>query len=685
MPEGGCTHANNAAPCDDGNACTTADICAAGACIGGPAPSCDDGNGCTDDSCAPASGCLHEDNAAPCDDGNACTTADTCGGGTCIGGAAPNCDDGNACTDDSCAPASGCLHEDNAVPCDDGNACTTADTCGGGACLGGAARDCDDGNGCTDDSCAPATGCLHEDNTALCDDGNACTTADTCGGGTCIGGAAPNCDDGDLCTADGCLPATGCAHTDVSAGCDDHDPCTDDACHPATGCGHVNNTATCDDGNPCTVGDVCGSGVCAGGPACGNGTVEAGCGEQCDGASDAACPGQCLTDCTCPPAPPLGEVLADATVDAGSPNTNRGTGTILEVDAGPAAKQALFRLRASGVTSIASARLRVRADGATNAGSDAGGRIWAISDCAWSETAVTWNTRPAIDGAMLASLGTVRANDTVEFDLSAVVRTAGTYCFVVDSASTDGVDYRSRESPTPPELVLMGGAPAPTSTTTITTSSTTSTTTTTRPTTTTTGTTLATTSTTSTTRSTTSTTSPSTTTTSTTASTTTTLPAAPIGTVLADVVVDSSTASTNQGTKKEIGVDAGPTVRRTLLRIAVSNVGTRTIEQALLNLRVASTSNARSDSGGRIRRIDDCTWAEASTNYNNQPPLDGGSVLAAVGAVSGNETVSFDITDGIPGDGTFCFVMDSVSTDGADYNSREATSGQPTVTITLAP
>ncbi len=38
---------------------------------------------CTDDLCDPAAGCGHADNTAPCDDGNACTTTDTCANGSC--------------------------------------------------------------------------------------------------------------------------------------------------------------------------------------------------------------------------------------------------------------------------------------------------------------------------------------------------------------------------------------------------------------------------------------------------------------------------------------------------------------------------------------------------------------------------------------------------------------------------
>lgn len=75
---------------------------------------CDDDNGCTDDSCDPASGCVRAFNSAPCDDGNLCTTADTCSGGSCVGGPPLNCNDGLNCTVDSCDPVAGCSSLANA-------------------------------------------------------------------------------------------------------------------------------------------------------------------------------------------------------------------------------------------------------------------------------------------------------------------------------------------------------------------------------------------------------------------------------------------------------------------------------------------------------------------------------------------------------------------------------------------
>ncbi|MBI5610932.1 MAG: hypothetical protein HY902_18820, partial [Deltaproteobacteria bacterium] len=260
-PKTGCTGAANTAPCDDGNTCTTKDICSAGICKGNLG-ACNDNNPCTDESC-PSGTCVHTANTAQCSDGNACTSGDVCKAGACSGPGKLDCDDKNVCTDDSCDAGSGCAHVANAAQCDDGNACTAGDACLSGSCAGNKI-DCGDTNLCTDDSCDPKKGCVNAANVAACNDGNPCTSGDACLAGKCAPGKAKSCDDNNVCTQDSCLTSTGqCQNLDTSGqDCDDKSACTDDVCHPVLGCGHTNNTAKCSDGNPCTTGDGCLGGKC---------------------------------------------------------------------------------------------------------------------------------------------------------------------------------------------------------------------------------------------------------------------------------------------------------------------------------------------------------------------------------------------------------------------------------------
>ncbi len=287
---GQCQHAPVDGACDDGNACTTVDQCQGGKCVGGTPPDCNDGNPCTIDSCNPAEGCAHTLSDEDCDDGDDCTVGDQCLQGQCVGGKPIDCDDNNECTTDGCVDGE-CLHAPVDGDCDDGNPCTLGDVCANGKCLWTSLNDCDDANVCTDDSCNPLSGCVYTPAPGPCDDGNACTTQDSCSGGQCTGGPAPDCDDGNVCTDDWCNPAEGCAHgntepkdCDDGSACTTQDTCTDgvcvggpapdcndgnvcttDSCDAQQGCLHTDNDgAACDDGDPDTSNDKCTGGVCQG-------------------------------------------------------------------------------------------------------------------------------------------------------------------------------------------------------------------------------------------------------------------------------------------------------------------------------------------------------------------------------------------------------------------------------------
>ena len=305
----GCTSAVNSNPCDDGNKCTGGDTCGGGGCAGlavDVTATCDDGNPCTTESCTPAAGCVHVGNALPCDDGNPCTQGDTCAASQCNSGTnlcactedahcvgsedgdkcngALYCDKGSlpylckvnpktvvvcpvdkdtACLRNTCAPASGVCAMgvvNEAKPCDaDGSVCTANDACAGGSCLAGVAVSCDDDNPCTDDGCDAGLGCVHLANSATCDaDGNACTVGDSCKAASCAQGPVKSCDDGSICTANGCDKASGaCTSQPLNVLCDDGSACT-----VGDKCGVDGKTGThgclpglakvCDDNNFCT-------------------------------------------------------------------------------------------------------------------------------------------------------------------------------------------------------------------------------------------------------------------------------------------------------------------------------------------------------------------------------------------------------------------------------------------------
>ena len=295
----------SAAPCDDGDPCTTHDTCDGALCKSGPLSLGSAGCGCSKDSdCA--------------SDGDKCAGERFCNQATkrCATnpGSAVVCPVGedNDCAKSACEPATGackkvalewsdpvCLPGQAttscrrvirspekgpaaAAFCDDGNACTKGDVCGAGACLPGEVTcvcqqdaDCaplDDGNLCNgtlrcDKSNPAKPACVPKDGSVVqCAQAPAgsCVEA-TCDptSGKCLAAPLPDgvsCTDHDHCTTGDTCAAGACAGSVLA--CDDADACTSDNCDPTGGC--VFLPKLCDDGNGCTV-DSCNkkSGNCA--------------------------------------------------------------------------------------------------------------------------------------------------------------------------------------------------------------------------------------------------------------------------------------------------------------------------------------------------------------------------------------------------------------------------------------
>ena len=61
------------------------------------------------------------------------------------------------------------------------------------------------------------------------------------------------------------------------------------------------------------------------------------------------------------------------------------------------------------------------------------------------------------------------------------------------------------------------------------------------------------------------------------------------------------------------------------------------------------------------------------------------TVLSTVAAVQAGDVVAFEVAPAITGDGTYCFVIDSTSTDDVDYSSRESSGQQPRFVVGVAP
>src|SRR5207249_4960734 len=116
--------------------------------------------------CNPATGvCSNpaKPNRAPCDDGNACTQTDTCAAGACVGANPVVCTAADQChTAGICNPATGACSnpaKPNGTRCHDANACTQSDTSQAAPCVSANPVVCTAANQChTAGACDPATG-----------------------------------------------------------------------------------------------------------------------------------------------------------------------------------------------------------------------------------------------------------------------------------------------------------------------------------------------------------------------------------------------------------------------------------------------------------------------------------------------------------------------------------------------
>lgn len=318
-------------PCDDGDFCTSNDVCSAAGCVGSGQTDCSEsGNGvCLVGFCDSAAGaCIAVQAAAGafCNDLNDCTDNDMCNDGQCAGTPKDCSGLDTQCTSWSCSGGD-CVKEELTTTCNDGVACTLGDTCQGGQCSG----TWDTGNtecGCTNDADCEGTapqcfiafcdagtcGMLAADE-GVCDDGNPCTSGDTCSAGTCAG-SSYTCEDSLGCETHTCDGLGGCDVVIGANACVIGEACImDGAESPENEClvcdseqdqeGWTDRSGSCDDSQACTHSDSCSGGACTGMPfTCSPDALECTTTDCVDGSSEPTCattidPGTCLIGGNC--------------------------------------------------------------------------------------------------------------------------------------------------------------------------------------------------------------------------------------------------------------------------------------------------------------------------------------------------------------------------------------------------
>lgn len=147
--------------------------------------------------------------------------------------------------------------------------------------------------------------------------------------------------------------------------------------------------------------------------------------------------------------------VEDAHVQKRYPELNRGSAGVLLVDGGNAAMGDLdhavayvkFRFHVPG--KVLGVRFRIR-----NAGNPSGdcGRLCLVTE-SWEEKQITYARRPAL-GMEVGRLGAAAENQLIERPLKVDLQGRTELSLAIDPTSTDGVDFLSRESGSPPELVI---------------------------------------------------------------------------------------------------------------------------------------------------------------------------------------------------------------------------------------
>ncbi len=146
---------------------------------------------------------------------------------------------------------------------------------------------------------------------------------------------------------------------------------------------------------------------------------------------------------------------ADARVEEAHPSTNYGSASQIRVDAGTDWDvESDLQFSVAGVSgAVVSAKLRIYAiDPTVN-----GPAVYGTSS-SWIESgtdAITWNTRAARASGVIADLGAVNTYTWMEFNVTPLVTGNNTYSFLLATDNTDGLTMASRETNTPPQLVVV--------------------------------------------------------------------------------------------------------------------------------------------------------------------------------------------------------------------------------------
>ncbi len=281
--------------------------------------------------------------------------------------------------------------------------------------------------------------------------------------------------------------------------------------------------------------------------------------------------------------------------------------------------QTYLRFEVGAVGAIAKATLRLYCDNDSRDSFD----VVTSSSVNWDEKTLTWNNKPAADGAKVGSAGSTKQGDWVEVDVTAGVRASGAVSFALLPRSTDAFGALSRESSDrQPELVLETAAKPPV------------------------------------------------------------VNGAGTSPIFAeaDAYVRASKPTSNFGAQPKVTVDTDGGDGDALygfLRFRVGDAGN--IARATLRLFVVGSS----DDSAEIHFVSSSNWNESTITWNSKPTIDG-PVASVIGNTKSGKWVDVDVSSLVTPNSVLTLAVVPSSNDSFDFSSREGDNAPRLVLETVA-
>ncbi len=146
---------------------------------------------------------------------------------------------------------------------------------------------------------------------------------------------------------------------------------------------------------------------------------------------------------------------------------------------------------------------------------------------------------------------------------------------------------------------------------------------------------------------------------------------------IADATIKADSPEVNYGSSSRLEADSN-SEQQFLIKFAASGIGTGQVTSAKLRLYNINSSNK----GGDFYQVAE-TWSEGDVTWHNAPPINDETKLASLGAVTKGNWYEVDITPLITGESVYSLLVKSTSSNGADYNSKEATEFSPQLVVTV--